>query len=228
MTFSTLDSRIWCLWIGSNLQIYQKNQMFRVAFLQKKKHWFPERFFENLSEEIRSFSGKNTWRLIEKRLQDQISKSISETCWFAALLNWRFACLFQTYAQNLVWNIISHTLSPNKKWIGDSITKLAVPTGCQQKNAGEQREQKKRILESFLLANDFKLAISSCFILLTLRFFDPQINLKQPLPFQLPFSELSWQYSSPAVAPSILKKLCPTVSTPGLIHLQQLKRWWGQ
>ena len=28
------------------------------------------------------------------------------------------------------------------------------------------------------------------------------------------------QYSSPADAPSILKKLCPAVSTPGLMHLQ--------
>lgn len=142
MTFSTLDSRIWCLWIGSNLQIYQKNQMFRVAFFQKKKIDFQNVCLKIWAKKSDPFLEKNTWCLIEKSLQDQISKSISETCWFAALLNWRFACLFQTYAQNLVWNIISHTLSPNKKWIGDSITKLAVPTGCQQKNAGEQREQK--------------------------------------------------------------------------------------
>ena len=46
-------------------------------------------------------------------------------------------------AQTLVWNIISHTLSPDNKWIGDSVTKLAVPTGCQQKMLENTGEAKK-------------------------------------------------------------------------------------
>ena len=225
MTFSTLDSLKLVDLVGfANLST--KNRCSEL-FCSDKSLISKTFFWKIRGKKSDPFLEKNTWCLVEKSLQDQISKSISETCWFSALLNWRFACLFQTYAQNLVWDIISHTLSPNKKWIGDSITKSAVPTGCQQKMLENKGNKQKRILESFLLANDFKLAIS-CYILLTLRFFDPQINLKQPLPFQLPFSELSWQYSSPAVAPSILKKLCPTVSTPGLIHLQRLKRWWGQ
>ena len=146
MTFSTLDSLKLVDLVGfANLST--KNRCSEL-FCSDKSLISKTFFWKIRGKKSDPFLEKNTWCLVEKSLQDQISKSISETCWFSALLNWRFACLFQTYALILSPDFSLKHHKPYPFTWQQVNRRLCNKIGCSNrvptKNAGKHRGSQKK------------------------------------------------------------------------------------